>query len=276
MKARPAAQRDDGTPSLAPPLARLVRAAPGGAAVVEALRAGRWAAGPVVVKRDGARLTAMGELTTAQRLHVAVVVKRAPASPLRQLLGATPLRRQWRGARRLARAGVNVAAPLALGAGNGLETLLLERVEGEDLIQLLACAKERGWRGPAALRAAQAAVNAAALTRRIACAGLFFRDCKASNIVVDGEDRLWLVDTEGVRPAPLAGGAQRAQERMLLALLKEAVGTRLLPSRSALWRALGAAMTQGATRAQKKALWRKLAVQLRRAGDVRPRVDPRR
>lgn len=252
---------------------RAVRAAPGreAQAALAALRAGAWAEAPACVKRDGLKATHLGALRTSGGC-VMVALKLRPRGRFAAIKGSQ-LSRQRRGADRLRAADVTAAAPIALLRETHAprrEALLLARLAGVDLIHILSS----GAADEAALRTC--ARNAGALARQIAGARLLFRDMKLSNIILGEDNRLGLVDTVGVRRIGFGSRARRrAIERMLLAMLKEAAGTRLLPTRAQRMRCLRAALGEAASKQALHASWRRLEAALARAGDTTPRVDPR-
>ena len=120
--------------------------------------------------------------------------------------------------------------------------------------------------------------RAGELTARLAAAGLFNRDHKPSNIIVEHErpgapksPGLVLIDTAGVTRL----GARRP-ERMLFNLVVEFVGTRTLPRRTLLMRALRAYLdhANGSTRGTPRAVWDEVERLLAEHGDPTPKDDP--
>lgn len=124
-----------------------------------------------------------------------------PVMLLKLVLGIAQPQRQVRGARRAARAGVQTprivrAWRLRLGAPGPRIELEHDYVDGKSAMEVL----EVGALPDDACREVSAAVG-----RVVACldgAGLFNRDLKLSNLILDAEDgrpRVWLIDTVGIR-----------------------------------------------------------------------------
>lgn len=196
---------------------------------------------------------------------------------LSRLFGTTRGARQWRGAMLLNQRGFAVPEQIVLFRGRGIasvETLVMERVEGPTLLEVIA------GRAPsidaAAPRLARLAALAGELVAAMSRAGLRNRDLKPSNVIVVPASpavaahrpyTLVQIDTVGVEQRT---DADRAE--MLFRLLVECVGTGNTPRRALRWRAALAATDNEPARA--RVLWRDVEARLRRHGDPTPRVNP--
>lgn len=223
-------------------------------------------------------------LAIGGRTHRAVLKVEAMRS-LRQrvqsILGRSKLHRQWRGAARLARAGVPAAAPLAMLRGasgrRACEVLVLDAIPGDTLLALLV-------RGPVPdERAGPLAGIIAGHLGRMARAGLANRDPKPSNIIVGsgegGRPAATFVDTEGVQRRRTA--LDELAARFLASLELEVVGVGADPPRTfagLIARAVGAAGTADPARAESRS--REITDRARQivAGhaDPTPKHDPLR
>lgn len=218
-----------------------------------------------LLKREGATWTAVADLNGAE-----VVLKAAPlAGPLRRLFNATTARRQWRGAQRLAAAGIPAARPLLLASTRvedaAIELLVLERIHGPTLLHALACS-------PSVRQSHGLARQAGALVRQTAGAHLFNRDGKPSNFIVS-PDGLVVIDTVGIR----RGGDETHLARMLASLFIEPWGVGHRPRRALCMRAvLSAAGETGPAqlRAHARAIWRTTRTIIESHGDPTPRINP--
>lgn len=210
---------------------------------------------------------------------------RSGTDQLRTTLGFGRFARHWRGARRLARAGVATATPLALGrAQSGSvagEVLVLEYLPGRTLLELLA-AVHKG-EGPPVAEQHALAHQVGALVGRLARAWLVNRDLKPSNIIVmelSGEGasgatpQLAVIDCVGIR-ASMSG---RAMVRMCQSLVIEPTGCGVPPRRTLMFRAMTACLkSDGApepvARGERWILWVGVAGRVRKHGDMRPRTN---
>ncbi|MBL8990797.1 MAG: hypothetical protein JNJ48_04365 [Phycisphaerae bacterium] len=221
-----------------------------------------------LLKRQDRRTVHAGTL-----LGRAVVVKSVRLDRrrdrLRLALGLLPLRRQCRGARRLERAGLPVSRVLAICDARceqgPIALAVFEAIDGPTLLH--AWAEGR----PSVDRAHALARAAGWLVRRIAGAGLRYRDCKPSNLILaapacsDALPTLVIIDPDGVRRG---GSADRPA--MLASLWLEPTGVGRRPSRSMAVCACRAAADGG----EWKALFRKAAEIVAAHGDPTPRVNP--
>ncbi|MGD9690058.1 MAG: hypothetical protein AB7K52_10435 [Phycisphaerales bacterium] len=162
------------------------------------------------------------------------------ADGLKHALRASQAWRQWRGAERLRRAGVDVAACLTLASartadGRPVEVLLLEAIAGEHVLQHLA--------GVLTIERERAIAAGIGLgLAHMLDQGLANRDHKLSNLIVaadagdPGGCRVVIVDSVAIRRI---GAASRpaALTRMLADMLVEALGCGV-PVRLALRRRL--------------------------------------
>ncbi len=203
---------------------------------------------------------------------------------LKWALRASRAERHWRGALRLARAGVPAARCLALGHARGpapsaapLVWLLMERAPGPTLLHVLAGRTP----APTGVRTQHAlACLAGQACARMVLAGFVNRDAKPSNWIVGALDTpdpaLVAIDCVGLRPDTL-----RARVTMLASLLIEARGLRTPVRRTLALRALrefvahaGLATTPARQRAELRAYWHAAAAHIARHGEGRPLVDP--
>lgn len=221
----------------------------------------------------------------------------------KNLLRASRGFRQWRGARRLQRAGIPVAGPIALltqyGGGETesarpralipsaawpREWLLLEEVPGKTLLRHLAD-RDRSIRDEHALARA-VGVQVGAMLRANVCN----RDHKPSNLIVtfdEGVPIVTLIDTVAIRRR----GNPGEMARMLATLLIEPIGVgvaprsaiafRVLRDACAAWlehtlaRPLGTAKgDKKALRAMVRSIARRVDQYIRTHGDPTPKVNP--
>lgn len=145
----------------------------------------------------------------------------SPVKAARSILHGGRLRRHWRGAAKLSRHGFGVAKCRALlrgmTAGRLIDVLVMERVEGRTLIELLA---------DPTLNAAREHALADGLGELISTLDrhrLHSKDLKPSNILVTDDDELVIIDSDtvGHRPA-----------HPLLPLALEPLGLGLMPRRA--------------------------------------------
>jgi hypothetical protein len=239
-----------------------------------------WLGSAQVLKRDERSSVLAGRVDSLPIIVKCVRLNR-PKDTLSRITGTTRGLRQWHGGTLLARRGFDTPELLVLARGRDatgclIETLVMERIEGQTLLEAVAHSRaaDRVEPGaPAALSpitpevlARQAGELAAWMSR----AGLRNRDLKPSNIIVartkDGP-RLVQIDTVGVRED---AGAEVPE--MLFRLLVECVGTGHTPCRTLRWRAALAAANGDTARA--KTLWRNVESRLARHGDPTPKVNP--
>lgn len=259
-----------------------------GAAWAAALQAPGWWPGSTMLKQEGdswvRRATIMGR---------AVVVKcrglRSPSRRFKAAIGAGHAHKHWRGAARLASAGVRTAKPyvaaLAQVDDAPAELLVLEYLEGESVLHLLKRAHSRGGPGVRVQHAVARAVGATipALLR----ARWHNRDHKPSNIIVtdasDSGAAVAVIDCVGIHRYGWMGIDECEGEEMAAALMIEPIGCECPPRRSLWMRALLSAMGQDvkvgtAARANRHADLRVLIEEVQALidahGDPRPRVNP--
>lgn len=152
------------------------------------------------LKEDGPRSVWLVQ-RPGQELRTAKFWTLSPWLLVKHVLGISQPSCQARGARWLSAAGIPtpevVAGPsIVTMHGRRLLQIELNHVPGENVLDLL----ERGdaRRG----QALEVARQVGALIFRIADAGLFHRDLKASNIVIEESasgPRIWVIDPVGVR-----------------------------------------------------------------------------
>lgn len=237
-----------------------------------------------------------------------VIVKWRELTGLRDraksLLRASRGFRQWRGARRLQRAGIPVARPIALLTQYGIgdaeaasapksllpshawprEWLLIEEAPGKTLLRHLAD-RDLSVRDEHALARA-VGVQVGAMLRANVCN----RDHKPSNLIVsmdDGVPIVTLIDTVGIRRR----GNPGEMARMLATLLIEPIGVgvaprgaiayRVLRDACAAWlehtlaRPLGTAKgDKKALRAMIRSMARRVDQYIRTHGDPTPKINP--
>lgn len=171
---------------------------------------------PVEVYKHDARSRVWRADLPAER-GGAVVIKRFEYGPVRQamaaMLGRHPLQRERRRHVWLAKRGVRVV-PVTdsgwQGSLPGCRGWLATPYKGLSLHWLL-CYEAPPWAKRRAV-----ARSVADLLGQLIDAGLFNRDMKVSNIVVDEEQRAWLIDAGGVRRTAGAAAIWR-----MLAVLDE-------------------------------------------------------
>lgn len=180
------------------------------------------------------------------------VVKQYRHLPLRQMLAALlllhPAQREKRAARRLAARGVPVVPVMRLSwdwSGGGVRVWLVTPLWGKSLDRFL---KANGAHGFATRKTVTLAL--ARLVAKLHAAGLFFRDLKTSNLVVDPKGYAWLLDTGSIR----RGRSRRKSVRMLGLLDATAV-------------------RDGASRAERLRFFRALVAMTPELGDARSLMD---
>ncbi|MCW5765580.1 MAG: hypothetical protein KIT68_06340 [Phycisphaeraceae bacterium] len=218
-----------------------------------------------LLKRQDRRSVHAGTLL-GQAVVVKTVRLERRRDRLRLLLGVLPLRRQFRGARRLERAGVPVAPALALCRARcesgPVALAVFGAIDGPTLLHAWAD-------NPPATRAHALAAAAGELVAGIAAAGLRYRDCKPSNlIVIDQSGRpptLVVIDPDGVRR-----GGPADRPAMLASLWLEPTGVGLRPRLALAARACRGAAGGG----DWKTLFRMAAAIVATHGDPTPRINP--
>ncbi|RMH21075.1 MAG: hypothetical protein D6698_03190 [Gammaproteobacteria bacterium] len=140
------------------------------------------------------------------------VIKRYEFNPLRQklgwLIGRHPAQREIRQAARLSQLGLPVVPTIAHGwaiSEGASKVWLVTPYMGQSLFHLFYHQKlsDPDRRG-------RILDMAGRFTGELIRRGLFNRDHKASNLLVDSSDWLWLIDSGGVRPMwSVRGGATR-------------------------------------------------------------------
>ncbi|MEM9084260.1 MAG: lipopolysaccharide kinase InaA family protein, partial [Planctomycetota bacterium] len=175
-----------------------------------------------------------------------------PKDSLAAIFRRTRLHRQFRGTVRSIRAGIPAAIVRLVIRGRDeegrvIDTLIMERVPGRSVLEIFADAEtnEETKRELAEL--------VGALTHTLLAEGLFNRDHKPSNIIVDesrGGFRPVLIDCVGVRKAKTGDTI----ERLLKNLVVELIGYSCAPSSTSAWRALCASLPD-ASRHERKAAW---------------------
>ena len=125
-----------------------------------------------------------------------------PALAVKLLMGIAQPQRQVRGARRLARAGIPTPAirgrwRLTRAGGRAAIEIRMALAEGRSPLALA----DEGGAPPAAARAVAGALGR--LVAAMTAAGLFNRDLKLENLIVDERADppvVWVIDPVGVRP----------------------------------------------------------------------------
>jgi hypothetical protein len=264
---------------------RVTRATVADPARVAALVAsGAWLERATVLKRDKRSSVLAGRVDSLPVVVKCLLLDR-PHHGFAMLLKMTRGHRQWRGALRLASRGFATPELLVLSRGkiaggmlawgrNYIETIIMERVEGPTLLEVIARrALEIDAAPPHQARLARAAGELVAAMSR---AGLRNRDLKPSNVIVTPSPltvaayrpfTLVQIDTVGVEERT---DADRSE--MLFRLLVECVGTGHTPRRALRWRAALAAADNVPERA--RVLWREVETRLARHGNPTPRVNP--
>ncbi len=228
------------TPPVAPDSLRLVKPRPGAERcaraekLLDALQRGEWVGDGRYAKIAGEDFVYLGELEVDGE-HVAVALKQivAPkglAGVIDAIRSNRRSVRQWVGAERLAALDVPTALPILLASGSRggarCDWLLLEQLTGDTLLDHLhkndlSFKEERN-----------AAQQVGSLVARIDSFGWFNRDCKLSNLIRQPDGIIAVIDTVGIQRRP------GKRERMLSAMLAEAVGHGVLPRRTLLMRCL--------------------------------------
>lgn len=206
--------------------------------LLEALTQGKWVGAGRYAKIAGEDFVYLGELTVGGE-PVAVALKQvvAPkglAGVVDSIRSNRRSVRQWTGAERLAALGVPTARPILLASGSRAgvrcDWLLIKQLAGDTVLDHLhkndlSMEEER-----------QVAKQLGQLVAWIDSYGWFNRDCKLSNLIRQPDGLIAVIDTVGIQRRP------GKRERMLSAMLAEAVGYGVLPRRSLLMRCLKSAV----------------------------------
>ncbi len=254
-----------------------------GRGLAQAVSDPSWMAGARILKRDVMSSVLSGRVRIGDR-DVEVVVKSMTQDRVKdrlsRLVGVTRGLRQWRGAEYLTSRGFSAAPGLVLFRSRGAdgverETIVTERVPGSTLLHHMA------QRDLSIMEERVLAAHVGAMARGMIEAGLFNRDNKPSNIIVqrDGSGALGLVwiDTVGVRRiSPWKGGAgnERLLARMLASLVIEPMGVGCLVEVGLLWRGLCAAVAEREHDDEAPRLWEVVERIVHEHGDPTPRVNP--
>jgi len=261
---------------------RIVRLAPGAGDAVAWRNAIASYTPQSELKADGA-----SRVWRAEMLGQAVIVKHISHPTLwgraKILIGASRAARQWRGAEKLARAGIPAASPLALARDSDAlsEWLVLKFVPGRTLIDTLD-------HPPPSVKAQHAlAAAVGAQVGAIVNAGVYNRDHKPSNLIVpsgDGPVNITVLDTVAIRRCP--PGSIRRAAQMLASLHIEPTGLKCAARRALRARSVieasrtiiaktGVATRRSTIRAVVRLLWEAASEAVASHGEPRPRVDPR-
>jgi tRNA A-37 threonylcarbamoyl transferase component Bud32 len=273
----------------------VLRAGPGedGRAWADALSGSTWQRSARTIKSTAEGTVLAADVVVAGRVRAVVIKARRLGGALDTLKSRLRMGRgdrHARGAALLESQGVGTARVLALLRadidGPEHEVLVLERLEGPTLLEVMAEARE-GSLGFGARRMLARAVGAqiAALART----GVRNRDHKPSNIIVTRlDDRaagLAVIDCVGITRRRLPGSIAR----VLACLVIEPMGTWVLPTRADRLRALvafvegvlmdiGPAAPEGLSDRDRRrvawSVWRSVEAIVRRHGDARPRDNP--
>jgi tRNA A-37 threonylcarbamoyl transferase component Bud32 len=238
---------------------------------------GAWAATLQAFDGDAARVLksdAGVSVFAARLLGRDVVIKRwdlaTPWARAKAMFRASRGDRHWRGAARLARAGLRTAPCLALALEQAPVPrvwLVMEHIPGPTALECLA---------DRSLHILDQHALASALGRQIRAlddAGLYNRDHKPSNLILADHhaDNLTVIDTVAIRRG-------RSPQRMLASLVIEPLGCGLSIRRSLAMRTLtaflGLAGFDPRCRARRDGLWRDVQARIRAHGDPTPRTDP--
>ncbi len=207
-------------------------------------------------------------------------------------IGRGRLARQWDGAVWLREHGFATGVPRALGMGTTeagrVEVMVLEYVEGETLIDLLA---DAAGRSGAVEKVAEIAAALAGTIAAMVRAGRFNRDFKPSNLVVtdvDGQVGVAQIDTAAIRGCE-ARRLDSAPVHMLTCLMLEPTGCGCPPTARQqvrvvrdLIRAWNAdsdddeELSREVEKSGIRLLMEAVAKRVRRHGESRPKDDPRR
>ena len=166
-------------------------------------------------------------------LVMKVHVLRSPRDRIRSSLHLSRLRRQWRGAARLSRAGFSVAKCRALlrgeRDGQRFDVLVMDATPGKTLLDVLATESLP----PARARLLSAEIGR--LVSRLTNQRLHSKDLKPSNLLVGAPAAeghpplLTILDSDAVGSPPL---------HAMLPLILEPIGLGVLPRRTVLWRVI--------------------------------------
>ncbi len=243
------------------------------AALALAVRSPTWLDGATLLKQDGSSW--VRRTTLAGRDVVVKARRRRTADRVKALVGQTRSQRQWTGSERLARHGIGGAEPIALlraaAADEDWELLVYGFVPGPTLLEVVAGPTwlALGIRGQHAVAAA-AGDSVASLHR----AGLFNRDHKPSNLVIQGSSspRVAILDAVAIH----RGRSDSHVARMLASLVLEPTGVGLAPRLRGTVLFRGALAAAGGDRTRARILYRAAAAIARDHGDPTPEVNPLR
>lgn len=249
-----------------------------------------WMEGLDVSSASRLKETLNGAVLRATMGDRAVVVKISRLSGVervRSLLRATRAFAQWSGSERLAGAGIATARPLAIADDTvgGAQWLVMECAPGRPLIEVMALVDRgtSGAPGPAEQHAIARAVGSQIAS--ISAAGLFNRDHKPSNLIVErgsgsggGGPTVRVVDTVAIRR--VRAGEWRFARRMMASLVIEPAGCGVRVRRGLCLRVLEAfveaqgELTRESRRAALRGGWSSVAALVRAHGDPTPRDNP--
>lgn len=197
-------------------LRRLADHAPSPAQLNDAIKAG------TILKATDAGLVAR---CAAGPLDLVIKTQRltSPVAKLRSRLGLARLDNQWRGAARLRSRGFRTPRCLLLGRLPASEhqpesdLLAMQAIEGPTLLHALAELNTVSDADTQALIA-----KGAELAGRLAAAGLFNRDLKPSNVILDQDPEPAIIDTVAIRRSRRTRA--ESLERMCFSLFVEPIG----------------------------------------------------
>ena len=248
----------------------------------ESPRRGEWLASLDALpaaKTDALKCEGASVVYAAQVARRDVVIKRRSLTlweRLRAPFGSGRGIDQWRGTR-LLHGVTSTARVLALARIAADELLVLERVPGPTLLEVLA-----GLAHVAPQRSHTLATDIGLQVGLIASARLRNRDHKPSNIII-ADNGPTVIDAVGVRRG--TGNTQdihAAAAQMLTSLMLEAIGCRCTPRRTLRMRALlgawSALNTAGSDRTARRAWLRGMSAavesRIEAHGDPTPKVNP--
>lgn len=255
---------------------------------VRSLEAGAWLGSAQVLKdQPGSGWVRRGTIN-----GVDVVVKCRVLSSmsrrLKAMVGHGQGDRQWRACARLAMKRIPCSKPVMLGHGevDGVtcELIVLRWAPGRTVLELLAAIASGGADAPGAAEQHRIASAVGATVPALLRAGMWNRDHKPSNLVVDrdeqGKARVTLIDVVGIGRYGWMGIDESEAEQMCASLVIEPTGCGC-PPRRALWmRGLLGMMEEKDRRAPRaerhadlRAMIGEVGGLVEAHGDARPRVD---